>query len=119
MTFLAGYHKENIQKAVMTPEVYSVLGPMLAPSRQRDLLKQLDVVDPKMMSAEAIEEAKKTWKALEVIFDKLESVTSMTIDGVYLPGDKECMASITASYTNFKVFDYLTYMTEPIRMKFH
>jgi Ca2+-binding EF-hand superfamily protein len=113
LTYLLGYHKDNLEKAVKHVEDMARL---TAPSASREMLASMappfDMLPPEMVA-----EAKKTSKALEVICDKLDSVKAVVVDGIYLPGKDACTVSLTASFTNWKMFDYIKYMTEPVRQK--
>jgi hypothetical protein len=117
LTYLLGYHKDNVEKAAKYMEE---MAQMTSPNALRTMMASM--TPPfEMFPPEMLQEAKKMTKTLEGICDKLDSLTSITVDGLYLPGNdsgvEEHMVAVTASFTNYKPFDYLKYMTEPLRAK--
>jgi hypothetical protein len=112
LTYLLGYHKDNLDKAAKYQEE---MAQMTSPSSSRELLASFFM--PEMFPPEMIEEGKKISATLVTICDKLDSLKEAAVDGVYMPGKVDSLVAVILTASNFKCFDYLKYMTEPLRQK--
>jgi hypothetical protein len=84
------------------------------------MASQFDPMMLMMLPQSAQEDIQQGIAVLELACDKLDSVTSVLLDGIYMPDSEEVgeeLMSVNASFNNFKMWDYVKYMTEPLREK--
>jgi hypothetical protein len=117
-TYLAGYHKDNLDTAA---KYHEDIARLTAPSATREMMaSQFDPMMLMMLPQSAQEDIQQGIAVLELACDKLDSVTSVLLDGIYMPDSEEVgeeLMAVNASFNNFKMWDYVKYMTEPLREK--